>query len=79
MPKEETFPIPLKYIDVTRTTNTNLDVLQESRIDDYWNVDVNRKFVRVMDRIHEVRIIEKKKPPHVVQEAAFRDSSNSQT
>ena len=28
-PKEESFPIPLKYIDVTRTTHTNLDVKQE--------------------------------------------------
>ena len=26
VPTEESFPIPLKYIDVTRTTNTNLDV-----------------------------------------------------
>ena len=33
-PKEESFPIPLKYIDVTRTTHTNLDVKQEKRIDD---------------------------------------------
>ena len=33
-PKEETFPRPLKYIDVTRTTHTNLDALQECRIDD---------------------------------------------
>ena len=33
-PKEETFPKPLKYIDVTRTTHTNLDALQECRIDD---------------------------------------------
>ena len=32
VPKAETFPIPLKYIDVTRTTYTNLDVMQESRI-----------------------------------------------
>ena len=38
-PKEETFPIPLKYIDVTRSAHTDLDVLQEKRIDDYWNVD----------------------------------------
>ena len=30
---------PLKYIDVSRTTCTNLDVKQEKRIDDYWNVD----------------------------------------
>ena len=43
LPKEETFPIPLKYIDVTRTTHTNLDVLQEKRTDDFWNVvDANR-------------------------------------
>ena len=32
-------PIPLKYIDVTRTTHTNLDVKQEKRIDDYWKID----------------------------------------
>ena len=35
VPKEETFPLPLKYIDMTRTTHANLDVLQESRVDDY--------------------------------------------
>ena len=28
-PKGETFPIPLKYIDVARATCSNLDVLQE--------------------------------------------------
>ena len=37
-PREESFPIPLKYIDVTRTTHTNLDVKQEKRIDDFWNI-----------------------------------------
>ena len=41
-PKEESFPIPLKYIDVTRTSHTNLDVKQEKRIDDYWNIDGSR-------------------------------------
>ena len=41
-PREESFPIPLKYIDVSRTTQTNLDVMQESRIDDYWNIDGSR-------------------------------------
>ena len=40
--REESFPIPLKYIDVSRTTCTNLDVRQEKRIDDYWNVDGSR-------------------------------------
>ena len=28
-PREESFPIPLKYIDVSRTAHTNLDVKQE--------------------------------------------------
>ena len=41
-PREESFPIPLKYIDVTRTTHTNLDVKQDKRIDDYWNIDGSR-------------------------------------
>ena len=41
-PREESFPIPLKYIDVTRTTHTNLDVKLEKRIDDCWNIDGSR-------------------------------------
>ena len=43
MPKEESFLIPLKYIDVTRTTHTSLDVLLEKHIEDYWNVDEDRE------------------------------------
>ena len=38
-PREKSFPIPLTYIDVSRTTRTNLDVKQERRIVDYWNID----------------------------------------
>ena len=38
-PREESLPIPLKYIDVSRTTHTNLDVKQEKRIDDHRNAD----------------------------------------
>ena len=41
-PREESFPVPLKYIDVSRTTHTNLDVKQEKRINDYWNIDGSR-------------------------------------
>ena len=41
-PREESFPIPLKYIDVSRTTHTNLDVKQEKRIDDCWNIAGSR-------------------------------------
>ena len=43
MPREESFPIPLKYIDVTRNTHTSLDVLLEKNIEDYWNVDGERE------------------------------------
>ena len=43
IPTEESFPISLKYIDVTRTTHTLLDVLLEKHIDDYWNVDGERE------------------------------------
>ena len=39
MLREETFPFPMKYIDVTRTTCTSPDVLLEKNIEDYWNVD----------------------------------------
>ena len=35
--KEESFPIPLKY--VTRTTHTSMEVLSEKHIKDYLNVD----------------------------------------
>ena len=33
--REETFPISMKYIDVTRSTHTHLDVMQGKRIGDY--------------------------------------------
>ena len=41
-PREELVPSPLKNIDVSRTTQTNFDVKQERRIDDYWNIDLFR-------------------------------------
>ena len=60
VPKEETFPILLKYIDGTWSTHTELDVLQEKRIDDYKNDDSGRylsdswwgltKFIPCMER-----------------------------
>ena len=39
VPREEAFPFPLNYIDVTRTTFSSLDVLLEKNTEDYWNVD----------------------------------------
>ena len=43
MPREESFSIPLKYIDVTRTTCTSLDVSLEKNVEDYCNVDGERE------------------------------------
>ena len=42
MPPEETYLVPLKYIDVTRNTRTSLDVLLEKSIGDFSNVDGDR-------------------------------------
>ena len=43
-PREESFPVPLKYIGVSRTTHTNLDVMQKGRIVNYWNIDGSRDY-----------------------------------
>ena len=32
LPKQESFPIPMKYIDVTRNTHTSHDVLLENML-----------------------------------------------
>ena len=43
IPTEKSFLVPLEYIEVTRTTYTTLDVMLETHIDDYWNVDGDRE------------------------------------
>ena len=50
-PREEPLPIPLKYIDASRTTHTNLAVKQEKRIDDYWNIDVSREICLIIGQV----------------------------
>ena len=61
-PREEAFPIPLKYIDVSRTTRTNLDVKQEKRIDDYWNVDGSRDLSDPWTGFTQCTLLEEKPP-----------------
>ena len=61
-PREESFPIPLKYIDVSRTTHTNLDVKQEKRIDDYWNVDGSRDLSDPWTGFTQFTLLEEKAP-----------------
>ena len=43
VPREESFPIPLTYIDFSRNTHTSFVVMLEKSIDDYWNVDGARE------------------------------------
>ena len=50
-----------KYIDVTRTTYTNLEVLLQRRVDDCWKVDLNRSLSDSWERIHKIHTIEKRK------------------
>ena len=61
-PREESFPIPLKYIDVSRTTQTNMDVMQESRIDDYWNIDGSRDLSDSWTGFTQFTLLEEKPP-----------------
>ena len=62
-PREESFPIPLKYIDVSRTTHTNLDVMQEKP--HRWPLEYRwiKRFVWFLDRFRSVHSIKMKKPP----------------
>ena len=53
---------PLKYIDVTRTTHTNLDVKQEKRIDDYWNIDGSRNLSDSWTGFTQFTLLEEKAP-----------------
>ena len=61
-PREESFPIPLKYIDVSRTTHTNLDVKQEKCIDDYWNIDGCRDLSDPWTGFSQFTLLEEKPP-----------------
>ena len=62
MPKEETFLVPLKYIDVAKSTHTDLEVVQEKHIDDYWNVDSNRSLSGSWTRLTTFTLL-KENPP----------------
>ena len=61
-PKEEEFFIPRKYIDVSRTSHTNLDVKQEKRIDDYWNIDGSRDLSDPWTGFTQFTLLEEKPP-----------------
>ena len=60
--EEESFPIPLKYIDVSRTTHTNLDVKQEKRVDDFWNIDGSRDLSDPWTGFTQFTLLDEKAP-----------------
>ena len=78
MPKEETFLIPLKNIDVTLSICTDLDVLQEKRL---TIIVMSQTFVRFLKRIYKVHFIEKgiSKRIFVVEVEIDKDSNDFQT
>ena len=51
--------VPL-YIDETRSTYTDLDVMREKRVDDYWNADSNRNLSEFVENIREVHSVGRK-------------------
>ena len=63
VPKEETVP-----------THTNLDVLPESRINNYWNVNVDRNLSHSWTGFTKFTILNEKSPKriHVAQGAAYK-------
>ena len=61
-PREESFPNPLKYIDVSRTIHTNLDVKQEKRTNDYWNIDGSRNLSDPWTIFTQFTLLEEKPP-----------------
>ena len=86
VPREETFPIPVKYIDVTRTTHTSLGVMLENRLKNTgtWMEKENcqgwrKRIFRCMDRIHKICSTEGKATGRIfmVREETYKESKNS--
>ena len=79
-PREESFPVPLKYIHVSRTTHTNLDVKQEERIDDYWNIDGSRDLSDPWTGFTQFTLLDKEtsKRKNVVREETDKKAADIQ-
>ena len=77
MPREESFLIPKKYIDVTRTTYTSLDVLLE-KILQMPEFGWRKRIVRCMDRLHKIHFIERKatRRIHMVREETRKQTAS---
>ena len=60
--REKNHSLSLKYIDVSRTTRTNLDVMQERRIDDDRNIDGPRDLSDYWTGFTQFALLEEKPP-----------------
>ena len=62
MPREDSFPIPLRYIEVTRVTSTTLDVMIERHKDDHWNIEGDRELSDSWTGFKRFTLLEEKSP-----------------
>ena len=62
VPREDSLPIPLRYIEVTRVTSTTLDVMLERRIDDHWNIEGDRELSDSWTGFTRFTLLEEKYP-----------------
>ena len=63
LPKGETFPVPLKYTDVTRSTHTDLGVVKEKCVDDCRNVDFRTEVCGILGKDLPKKSLLKEEPP----------------
>ena len=78
VPTERTFPIPLKYLDVTRSTFTDLDIAQEIEFM-IVGTSMETKNFGFVDRFHEVYSIQRGTSQRIHLIRAVRLTKNQTT
>ena len=61
-PREQSFPIPMIFFYVSRTTRTNLDLMQECHIDDYCNIYGSRDLYDSWTSFTQFTLLEEEPP-----------------
>ena len=76
--REESSLIPLKYIDVTRTTHTSLDVLLEKKSWRFFEREWRKRIIWCIDKPHKIRLIEQMITwwIHMVQWETYEETNN---
>ena len=60
--REEIVRIPLRYLDVSRATNRDLDVLLKRRADDNWNIDGYRELSDARSGFTWITLLDERPP-----------------